>query len=210
VYDTGPAFRTGRDAAQLAVLPYLYSIGTRKLDMLVVSHDDLDHRGGMDSLLRQLPVANARLGPSVRSRIPARTCHRGERWIWDGVTFEFLHPGAEALVTDNETSCVLLISTGSKRVLLTGDIQDQAEHLLVMEGLSHVSAVVAPHHSTAAGEPAAQQRSTRLMRVRSPYQSIPEKPSGWTSIVRPTNAIGFAPRKSRLAGLLSRLLPESC
>jgi competence protein ComEC len=148
VYDTGPAFRSGRDAGQLAVLPYLYAAGTRAVDMLVVSHDDLDHRGGMDSLMNQMPVTESRLGPSVRSRHSVRTCRRGESWSWDGVRFEFLHPGDESLGTDNETSCVLLVSTGTQSILLTGDIQDQAEHVLVKNGLQHVTAVVAPHHGS--------------------------------------------------------------
>jgi competence protein ComEC len=148
VYDTGPAFRSGRDAAQLAVLPYLNAMGVRSLDMLVVSHDDLDHRGGMQSLLAQMPTAEVRLGPSVRSHIASRTCHRGESWTWDGVQFEFLHPGDESLGTDNETSCVLLVSAGLRSVLLTGDIQDQAEQLLVANGVGHVTAVVAPHHGS--------------------------------------------------------------
>ena len=149
VYDTGPAFRSGRDAAQLAVLPYLYAMGARTLDMLVVSHDDLDHRGGMNSLVSQMRLSEARLGPSVRSRISSRPCNRGDNWVWDGVRFEFLHPGDESLGTDNETSCVLLVSTGSQSVLLTGDIQDQAEHVIVQNGLQHVTAVVVPHHGSA-------------------------------------------------------------
>jgi competence protein ComEC len=149
VYDTGPAFRSGRDAAQLAVLPYLYASGTRSVDMLVVSHDDLDHRGGMDSLLRQIHVKQMRLGPSVRTSVIQRTCRRGERWTWDGVDFEFLHPADSGSSTDNESSCVLLVSAGGHRVLLTGDIQSQAEDLIVREGVPQVSAVVAPHHGSA-------------------------------------------------------------
>ncbi|HEU4600488.1 MAG TPA: DNA internalization-related competence protein ComEC/Rec2 [Steroidobacteraceae bacterium] len=149
VFDTGPAFRSGRDAAQLAVLPYLYAMGVRKLDMLVVSHDDMDHRGGMDSLLRQMPVGESRLGPSVRGANPVQRCRRGQHWTWDGVQFEFIHPGEDALAAENESSCVLLVSTGAHRVLLTGDIQDQAEASIVEHGLVNVSAVVAPHHGSA-------------------------------------------------------------
>jgi competence protein ComEC len=149
VFDTGPAFRSGRDAAQLALLPFLYAMGVRKLDMLVVSHDDMDHRGGMDSLLRQMPVDESRLGPSVRHADHAQTCRRGQRWTWDGVQFEFMHPNDDMSGSENESSCVLLVSTGTHHVLLTGDIQDQAEASIVEHGLSRVSAVVAPHHGSA-------------------------------------------------------------
>jgi competence protein ComEC len=149
VFDTGPAFRSGRDAAQLAVLPYLYASGARRVDMLVVSHGDLDHRGGMETLIRQIDVNAMRVGPSVHVSAAHRTCQRGERWTWDGVEFEFLHPADFGSSSDNESSCVLLVSAGTHRVLLTGDIQSQAEDLIVREGVPRVSAVVAPHHGSA-------------------------------------------------------------
>jgi competence protein ComEC len=149
VYDTGPAFRSGRDAAQLALLPFLYASGARRVDMLVVSHGDLDHRGGMESLIHQIKVKQMRLGPSVHTSTAQRTCLRGERWTWDGVDFEFLHPVDSAGSSDNESSCVLLVSAGDHRVLLTGDIQAQSEALIVREGVPPVDAVVAPHHGSA-------------------------------------------------------------
>jgi competence protein ComEC len=40
------------------------------------------------------------------------------------------------------------VTAGSQSVLLTGDIQDQAEHLLVQNRLQHVTAVVVPHHGS--------------------------------------------------------------
>ncbi|MFL6617825.1 MAG: DNA internalization-related competence protein ComEC/Rec2 [Povalibacter sp.] len=65
VYDTGPKFRSGRDTGELVVLPYLYSQGTRSIDALMISHGDLDHAGGMKSILKGLPVRRLLVGPSV-------------------------------------------------------------------------------------------------------------------------------------------------
>ena len=47
----GRRSRSGRDAGELAVLPYLRYRGVRHVDALVVSHGDLDHRGGANSVL---------------------------------------------------------------------------------------------------------------------------------------------------------------
>src|SRR5690606_2362984 len=38
VYDAGPAFRSGRDAGRLVVLPFLRHEGIRQIDRLMISH----------------------------------------------------------------------------------------------------------------------------------------------------------------------------
>jgi competence protein ComEC len=149
VYDAGPAFPTGRDAGDLAVLPYLRYHGVRRVDALVVSHGDLDHRGGANSVLRALPVERILAGPSVgpmaRARLP---CRRGQRWTWDGVHFEMLHPARPAPVSDNDSSCVLLVRSRAGSALLTGDVEAAGESAIVDGGLSRATAVVVPHHGS--------------------------------------------------------------
>jgi competence protein ComEC len=149
LYDAGPAFPTGRDAGELAVLPYLRSQGVRRLDALVVSHGDLDHRGGVNSVLAALPVAQILTGPSVGPlpRVSMR-CERGQRWMWEGVQFEILHPARSAFASDNDSSCVLLVSSRAGSALLAGDVEEAAESALVAGGLARVTAVVVPHHGS--------------------------------------------------------------
>ena len=57
VYDAGPSFRSGSDTGQIVVVPFLHHRGIRSLDLLAVSHDDDDHKGGAGSVLALLPVA---------------------------------------------------------------------------------------------------------------------------------------------------------
>ncbi|HKU15835.1 MAG TPA: DNA internalization-related competence protein ComEC/Rec2 [Steroidobacteraceae bacterium] len=149
LYDAGPAFPTGRDAAELAVLPYLRHRGVRALDALVVSHGDLDHRGGVESVLAALPVARIITGPSVEplSRT-AVACRRAESWTWDGVQFEVLHPASSARVSDNDSSCVLLVRSAAGSVLLAGDVEQVAESEIVGRGLKPATAVIVPHHGS--------------------------------------------------------------
>ncbi|HTK01245.1 MAG TPA: DNA internalization-related competence protein ComEC/Rec2 [Bordetella sp.] len=109
VFDAGPLHRNGTDGAQRVVWPYLRARGVKHIDTLVVSHGDQDHAGGLDSLMRALPVYDAyapfdlpaRLRRDARVRghaLPAsspavsRLCEAGQEWETDGVRFAFLHP----------------------------------------------------------------------------------------------------------------------
>jgi competence protein ComEC len=149
VYDTGPAFQSGRDAASLAVLPYLRARGVRSIDMLMVSHGDLDHRGGLESLFEGSRVGRAVLGPSVEASIPnAERCERGDTWVWDEVRFEVLHPADAFAATDNDSSCVLRIESVAGSTLLTGDIEASGEGQMVRAGVAVTDIVVMPHHGS--------------------------------------------------------------
>lgn len=162
VYDAGPAFRTGRDTGELVVVPYLRARGVRALDGLVVSHDDLDHRGGAGSIIRSLPTQTVIVGPSVQ-RAPAGShrCVAGQRWVWDEVTFEILHPSAGSNAGDNDTSCVVRISAQSGSTLLTGDIESDAELELVNRGLLPADVVVVAHHGSRSSSTEAFVQATR-------------------------------------------------
>jgi competence protein ComEC len=154
VYDTGPAFQSGRSAAELAVLPFLRHYGVRDMDMLMVSHGDQDHSGGLVDLLAAMPARAISVGPSVNQALPDKiVCERGQQWQWDGVIFTVLHPdansGAQARSrSGNESSCVLYIQGSDGTALLTGDIETAGEHQLLEHGLAHAAVVVAPHHGS--------------------------------------------------------------
>jgi competence protein ComEC len=149
VYDTGPAFPSGRSAAELAVLPFLQHRGVRAIDALVVSHGDQDHSGGLRPLLAALPIRMLAVGPSVGDAPGKVACRRGQQWQWDGVTFSMLHPGPGDLPeSGNDTSCVLLIRAREGSALLSGDIEAAAERQLLSRGLPRVAVVVAPHHGS--------------------------------------------------------------
>ncbi len=171
VYDAGPSFRTGSDTGQLVVAPYLKARAIRRLDRLAVSHDDDDHKGGAGSVLALVPTSVLTTGPSLRETFAAdsavgsrETCHASDSWIWDGVTFQWLHPGLQRYERDNDSSCVLLVSAGGHTALITGDIEAAAERDLVRSGaLPPIDIVVVPHHgsrtsSTAAFVAAARPR----------------------------------------------------
>jgi competence protein ComEC len=152
VFDTGPAYRT-RDAGQSVVLPMLRYFGVRKLDTVVISHGDSDHRGGVKSVLAGFPdavlMAPARVEIEGISHV---ACEAGLTWVWDSIEFRFLHPepgNRDADWSENDDSCVLLVRSARTGILLPGDIEGRAEAYLTARGLiPEVDLVVAPHHGS--------------------------------------------------------------
>jgi competence protein ComEC len=64
------------------------------------------------------------------------------------VQFEILHPARSGPASDNDSSCVLLVSSRAGSALLAGDVEEAAESALVAGGLARVTAVVVPHHGS--------------------------------------------------------------
>ncbi len=160
LYDAGPAFNAFSDSGSRVILPYLRGEGINRLDALIVSHDDGDHSGGAASVLEAIPVGM--LWSSLASDhalLEAPTwrapCIAGRKWVWDGVSFEFLHPREEVLsgrsARANNRSCVLRIESKGGRVLLTGDIERGAERELLRHApkLLTAEALLVPHHGSA-------------------------------------------------------------
>jgi len=149
VFDTGPKFSDDFNTGTAIVKPFLTSQGLRKIDTLVISHGDNDHIGGALPLINE--IQTSRIFSSVPNLLPnATSCHLGQSWQWDGVTFSTLHPDTDDNDSENNLSCVLHISNDGGSVLLSGDIEKEAEKLLVQRyGDTLKSTVlIAPHHGS--------------------------------------------------------------
>jgi competence protein ComEC len=151
VYDTGARFSAHFDAGQAVVVPYLRARGVERVDMLIVSHGDNDHRGGAAAVLRAYPAARvfssvAALGVAA----DVRPCREGESWEWDGVRFTLLNPPHGRFSRHNNASCVLKVESAYGSVLLPGDIEARAEARLVAHYGPRLAAavLVAPHHGS--------------------------------------------------------------
>ena len=162
LFDTGPWYSPESNAGQRVVIPVLHALGHSHLDLLVLSHRDLDHVGGAQSLLRQVPVANilSSLEPThflhqeaTANRIPSLRCEAGQYWIWDHVRFEVLHPHTDdysRMLKSNAMSCVIKISAKNQSVMLTGDIEGIQERTLVRNYGPELKSTVllVPHHGS--------------------------------------------------------------
>ncbi len=151
LFDTGPAFASGFDTGDAVVIPFLRQIGVGRIDTLLVSHGNSDHAGGVDSVLRQIPVERVLADAEVASGLSgAQPCERGHSWQWDGVVFRILHPGRGLQRGDeNNHSCVLRVSVGEHALLLTADIEVGAEReLLASEEALRADLLLVPHHGS--------------------------------------------------------------
>lgn len=157
VFDTGPSFRGGNDTAQMVLLPFLRSIGVHSVDAVIVSHGDQDHAGGLESLLSGVDVRQLIGGePRRLAGMHALPCYSGTRWQWDGAGFNVLHPDIGDITDGNDASCVVDVTVGAARVLLTGDIESRSEQRLAERGyLNSTEIVFIPHHGSSTSSTAA-------------------------------------------------------
>ncbi|WP_166423703.1 DNA internalization-related competence protein ComEC/Rec2 [Paraglaciecola sp. 20A4] len=142
VYDVGASYPSGFNMADSALVPYLRSRGINKINTLVLSHFDNDHSGSLPALQRAMPILQTYTTKDV--------CRQGWELTWQGLNISALWPDDPTLHSDNNSSCVLQITDGFTRVLLTGDIDASVEQKLVSDYAQALESqvLVAPHHGS--------------------------------------------------------------
>lgn len=145
--DAGPRWWGGSDAGRAVVLPFLHVRHLGAPDMLVLSHADSDHAGGLQTLRARypgMPVISGAAGA-------AHPCRWGQHWRWDGVDFLVLGPAGPTSGSGNNRSCVLKVSGVGGSVLFPGDIERPAERALLAHARGNLRAdvLIAPHHGSA-------------------------------------------------------------
>ena len=152
LYDAGVRSLSGFNTGKVVVKPYLDWRGIHEVDIAMVSHNDNDHAGGMHWLLnnlaiKQLLVSNQQY---LYQHNNIDVCRAGDKWVWDGVYFQVLHPPERWRSNDNNRSCVMQISHPSGKILLTGDIEKLAEEWLIKQYGDNLASdlMSAPHHGS--------------------------------------------------------------
>jgi competence protein ComEC len=150
IFDSGPAFSSGFDTGEAVVAPAIASLPTRTPQYLTISHSDLDHAGGMTSLLRRFPriktFGSAGTGASY-------DCHARRGFVVDGVRFTFLGSALmQNAIATNDRSCALLVDNSVQAILLTGD-SSMAVEMSMLRQLTdamrrRVRVVLVPHHGS--------------------------------------------------------------
>ncbi|MGQ9459126.1 MAG: DNA internalization-related competence protein ComEC/Rec2 [Anaerolineae bacterium] len=142
----------------------------RTLDLVVLTHPDGDHAGGLVGLLSRYRVGRVLMAgasadePAARewqaqveeASLPLVIAQRGMVLdLGGGALAEVLHPPADAsafLPGDNNGSIVLRLRFGGVAVLLTGDLEREGEDILLRTGQPLQSAVLkVAHHGSARG-----------------------------------------------------------
>ena len=158
------------DAAQRGILPYLAEHRIEKIDVLVMSHPHPDHYGGMKSILDSVEVtelwanrqatvedpagAAASLLRHARSigvtvRYPRALCDDTHSFGTARVSLLWPCPGYDPAYHENDNSLVLRVETMNTHLLLSGDIERDAEAALLEKRLIVKTDVLkVPHHGS--------------------------------------------------------------
>ncbi len=148
LYDAGPRFGE-LDIGASVVLPAIRRVGVGQLDMLLLSHADADHAGGALAIYQALEVERVLGGDLLRmpAQLPVEACRNGETWVWNQVQFStWIWEQASG---GNQASCVLRVDASGERLLLTGDIDVDAERAMIHDGFAvDADWLQAPHHGS--------------------------------------------------------------
>lgn len=149
-------------------------LGVRRLALVVISHLHADHIGGLVGALRGRTVSAVALGPgrsppwafgqvlrtAAVARVPVVALTAGQRLSWPGLDLDVLaplrdppaveqHPAEVDGTTVNNTSVVLRATTSAGRVLLTGDVElDAQADLLANSTDLRAEVLKVPHHGS--------------------------------------------------------------
>jgi competence protein ComEC len=155
--DAGP--RTPHfDAGAGTVLPFLRWAGVRRLEQLVLTHDDGDHTGGARALLSAGEVASLVVpvavpgvpGPGSRfaaAPVPIRRAARGDTLHAAPRVSVRWPPAGEPCTRDNAAGLVLAIDAGGGAALLAADVDSTVEAGLSLDAPLAVLKVA--HHGSA-------------------------------------------------------------
>jgi competence protein ComEC len=152
------------DVGESVVGPYLLHRRVRTVDYLVLTHPEIDHVGGAKYILAHFRVKRILTTERVASdetTVPLMA-HAAEKDIpvmilssesptivIDDVTIDILAPPSDiaADVSDNNASLVLRISYGDFSLLMTGDMEADAEGTILESPIFPEADVLkVPHH----------------------------------------------------------------
>lgn len=139
LYDAGPLSRGGFDAGAAVVVPALRAQGIDRLHWLIISHGDADHAGGQGSLQRAVKI-NKVIDPNHAD------CRTQRAFEIDGVGFQLLSwlQGTNR----NNRSCLLEVTGPGFSIVLSGDIEVDAELALLRRIRGNVDWLMVPHHGS--------------------------------------------------------------
>jgi len=158
----------GDESSGDKVVNYLLDKGVHRIDLLVITHPHSDHIGGLPRVLDEFGVSRvldagyphgSRTYADVLAAIESRKIDYKtvqdyrEPEVGPQVSFELLWPPADYEMGSeselNNGSIVLRLKYGSVSVLLTGDIQDEAEGKLLADHQDLQSTILkVAHHGS--------------------------------------------------------------
>ncbi|MGB9630342.1 MAG: ComEC/Rec2 family competence protein, partial [Thermodesulfobacteriota bacterium] len=170
--DGGGLYGDHFDIGKKVIAPFLWKKRVRRIDYLVLTHPDPDHLKGLLFIASHFSIGQfwengiCVESPSYQELEEILSRKRIKRHILNtsipplhihGVELSFLHPPPRKLPQRekwdssfiNNQSLVMKLKFKNIQVLLTGDIEEEAEYRMLMEGLPLKADVLKiPHHGS--------------------------------------------------------------
>ena len=158
--DTGGRFSDQENAIPLSeknILPYLKEAGLGKIDLLIISHLDIDHSGEAGHILEKLEVSNILInsedekfgewvsGLSEEKKEKIIDSRNIKEFSIGNIKFQQLLTDTELLDSNNQ-SIVLKVFMDQYSVLFTGDISVDREESLLKEDFNLQSDILKVSH----------------------------------------------------------------
>jgi len=152
-----------RRIGEKVVSEYLWWRGFDRIDYVLVTHADADHIDGLNDVLKNFAVRSALIARAPaddpeftkfsetlkRTNTHAEKLQAGDVIHFGDVELSVLWPPAGGETSANNDSIVLRLRFGERAILLTGDIEKQAEKsLLESQQTLRADVIKVPHHGS--------------------------------------------------------------
>lgn len=156
--DTGGSFFGDYNIAEGITIPYLEKLGINKLEGLFITHFDADHSQGVPLILdildvrylfsTYLPDDEEMLNSIKSSDAKSIILKENDKLkLDDSITLDIIWPNTSNLDSNN-SSMVSILRTNGTNILLTGDIEREAEYLIKDKIIDDIHIIKVPHHGS--------------------------------------------------------------
>ncbi|QHE53051.1 DNA internalization-related competence protein ComEC/Rec2 [Pontibacillus sp. HMF3514] len=132
IIDAAGAVKSNEDVFSKVIEPYLLSRGIGGVDVLLLTHHDVDHMGSAAKVISRFNVNTVITSPYFEEDNQFKnqvTVRKGDVFQVGETSFHVLHPDRD-MESTNENSLVIRSHIGGKSWLFTGDISGDNEKML--------------------------------------------------------------------------------
>lgn len=140
--DTGGGSKDGRfNAGEDIIIPFLLKSNIKKLDLVLISHSDNDHCGGLEAISKKIKIDKI-LKNTKGIEVPQKI------FISKNLDMDILWPKKE-IKERNDSSLVIGFNYTDNSILFCGDISSDTEiELLKQYEIKNINILKVPHHGS--------------------------------------------------------------